>query len=71
LVDYFPIQNGVEQDGLSLLLFRFTLVYSILKIQESEVGLKLNGAHKLLVYAADVNLLGSNVDKEKKVKLSL
>jgi hypothetical protein len=57
LADYFPIQNGVKQDGLSLLLFRFTLVYSILKVQESQVGLKLNGTHKLLVYATDVILL--------------
>jgi hypothetical protein len=26
------------------------------------VGLKLNGAHQLLAYADDVNLLGDNVD---------
>jgi hypothetical protein len=26
------------------------------------VGLKLNGTHQLQVYAADVNLLGDNVD---------
>jgi hypothetical protein len=32
------------------------------------VGLKLNGAHQLLAYANDVNLLGDTIEK---VKLSL
>jgi hypothetical protein len=31
-------------------------------IQENQVGPKLNGTHQLLVYAADVNLLGDNID---------
>jgi hypothetical protein len=30
------------------------------------VGLKLNGTHQLLAYAADVNLLGDNIDITKK-----
>jgi hypothetical protein len=35
------------------------------KIEESQVGLKLNGTHQLLVYADDVNLLGDNIDTVK------
>jgi hypothetical protein len=30
------------------------------------VGLKLNGAHQLLFYADEVNLLGDNIDTTKK-----
>jgi hypothetical protein len=33
---------------------------SLEKVQEHQVGLKLNGTHQLLTYANDVNLLESN-----------
>jgi hypothetical protein len=44
------------------LLFRFALKYVIKKVQENQVGLKLNWTHKLLSYGGDGNLLGDNID---------
>jgi hypothetical protein len=46
LSDNFPIQNGLKQGyALSPVLFNFSLEYAIRKIQEGQVGLKLNGTH--------------------------
>jgi hypothetical protein len=76
LSDSFPIQNVLKQgDALSPLLFNFALEYAIRKVQETQVGLKLDGTHQLLSYTDDVNLLEENteslIDASKEVGLEI
>jgi hypothetical protein len=63
LAHTFPIQYGLKQgDALLPLLLNFALEYAIRKVQENQVGLKLNGTHQRFAYANDFNLLGDNID---------
>ena len=63
----FPIRNGLKQgDVLSPLFFNYALEYAIRRIQVNQDGLKLNGTHKLLSYADDVNILAGSVFSVKK-----
>jgi hypothetical protein len=49
--------------ALSPLLFNFASNYSIFKVQENQVGLKLSKTHHLLVCANDLHLFGNNIKK--------
>jgi hypothetical protein len=67
LSDSFPIQNGLKAgDALSPPFFNVALEYAIRKVQETQVGLKLNGTHQLLAFGDDMNLLGDNIESIKK-----
>jgi hypothetical protein len=54
-------------DAFSPLLFNFAIDYAIGKVQVNPEGLKLNGTHKLVGYADDVNILGGSLHTVKKL----
>jgi len=62
LPDMSPINNGLKQgDAVLPFIFNFALEYAIRKVKVNQDGLKLNGKHKLLVYADDINILGESI----------
>jgi hypothetical protein len=54
-----------------VIAFELALEYAIKKIQENQVGPKLNGTHQLPIYADDLNLLVDNIDTTKKITETL
>jgi hypothetical protein len=65
LSDSFPIQNGLKQRNAPL-LFNFALEYANRKVEENQMGLKLNWTHRPLAYADIENLLGNNINPIRK-----
>lgn len=60
----FPIQNSLKQgDALSPLICNFALERS----KKTQMELKLNGTHQLLVCAEDGNLLREHINTIKKI----
>jgi hypothetical protein len=67
LSDTFPIQNGLKQGAAFITkAFNSALEYAIRKVPENQLGLKLNGTYKLLLYADQANLFRCNVNIIKK-----
>ena len=48
------------------MLFRFASEYAIRWVKANQEGLKLNGTHRLLVYAHDHHIWGRKVHTQKK-----
>jgi hypothetical protein len=55
----------IKGDGLLPSFFNLTLASTIRKVLENQMGLKLNGAHQLLVFG-DVNPVGYYTNKINK-----
>ena len=45
----------------SPILLNFALEYDNRKVQETNLGLDMNGTHQVLAYADDVNLIGDDI----------
>ena len=57
----FPIENGLKPgDALLPVIFNFALEYAIRQVQETNLGLDINGTHQILASGDDVNLIGDN-----------
>ena len=46
----------------------FALEYAIRKVQETNLGLDMNGTHQVLAYADDVNLIVDDIKIERNVE---
>ena len=61
--------NGLKQGhALSPLLFNFVLQYAIRKVQETNLGLDMNGTYQVLAYAKDVNSIGDDIRTTERKK---
>jgi hypothetical protein len=63
----FLIKNVLKKgDALLPLRFNFALEYAIRNVKINQDGMKLNGTHKLVVYADDINILSGILRTMKK-----
>ena len=62
LTDIFTVKNDLKEgDALSPLLFNFASDSAVKKVQGIQYCLQLNGAHLIMVCAADVSILRGSV----------
>ena len=54
-----------QGDALSALLFNFAQEYAIRKVQETNLGLNVNGTRQVLACADDVNSIGDDITIER------
>jgi hypothetical protein len=67
LSDSFPFQYGIKYgDALSSLFLNVALEYAIVNAQETQLRLKLNGAHQLMAYIDYMSKTGDNIDTVNK-----
>jgi len=62
-----------QGDSLPPLISKFALEYAIRRVHANQENWKLNGKHKLVVYADNVSVLGGSVQtlyKEKRRRFS-
>ena len=48
------------------MLAKFAVMHAMRRVQVNPEGLKVNGAHQVLVFADDVNILGRSIQTIKK-----
>jgi preprotein translocase subunit SecD len=61
LPDTFAVNNASFP-----VFFNFALEYAIRRVQENQLGLKLNGKYQLLIYADNVTTLGESIHAVRK-----
>jgi hypothetical protein len=56
----FPIENGLTHCLIASNIY-FALDYAIRKVEETNLGLDMNGKHQVSAYADDINLICDDI----------